>query len=490
MGIKEAIAFVCPNSYYKDKLTLKQFKDLARREGYSSSVQNMAKSNKSETSLSIIYDAPDAHLESIYFWLLDFLSGLCGGDVEKITDNFTSAPGSGHFAEMGGRATRMQEEGMKILGSINLVVKSVIQLAYDLKEYEIRLNHYEKAKSGDKQEKEAGILALKNIWLDNVDVKRGRGSIHQMTYELGFTTLREAFLICNSLEDVDKNEIVNDQVKRILKPRVAEFLSWMDMSEKELKKRFEIEKAYFRQQTETIKLYTAWAKPYIKAAQQLQQKGFDKNPALVAAFNTTLFEIVLLGKSAVNIEKAIYTKKLPKSFTNYRSKRKYYSCVLVSVSFQGFPQKVTQQAYGFGGKVIMNFDSYALNENELELLKKVLEKDDLNAGMAFVDEYSKTALDQLKDDIDRFTSTKEEQKESKKDSSLNPFSALMDFFKSEDQKPKTPIEKIEDIRKDDYVEKELRKIAASGAKVNAYTIYDIYKKAHLMASSPEEFDSF
>jgi hypothetical protein len=209
MGIKEAITFVCPERYYKDKITKKEFIDLAKKEGYSSAVQKMAK-HQSETSLSLTYDAPDAHLESIYFWVLDFMNGICGGDVEKITDNFTSAPGSGHFAEMGGRATRMQEEGMKILGSINLVIKSVIQLAYDLKEYEIRLGHYEKSKSKDKQEQEAGMLALKQIWLDNVDVKRGRGSIHQMTYELGFTTLREAFLICNSLDDVEKNEIIND----------------------------------------------------------------------------------------------------------------------------------------------------------------------------------------------------------------------------------------------------------------------------------------
>lgn len=487
MGIKEAIAFVCPDRYYKDKQTLRDFKEKSNKEGYSESVQKMAEKNKSDYSLELGYNSPEAHLESIYFWVLDFLQSLSEDGVEKIVDNFTSAPGSGHFAEMGGRATRMQEEGMKILGSINLVIKSVIQLAYDLKEYEIRLDHYEKAKSKDSREKEAGFLALKQIWMDNVDMKRGRGSIHQMTYELGFTTLREAFLVCNSLEDVDKNEIINEQIKRIVKPRVAEFLSWIDLSEKELRKRFEIEKAYFRQQVETIKLYTSWAKPYIKAAQQLQQKGFDKNPALVAAFNTTLFEIVLFGKAKLNFEKAIYNQKLPKSLQNYKEKRKYYSCLLVSVNFEGFPQKVTQQAYGFGGKVTMNFDSYTLNEDEVELLKKTMEKDDLNAGMAFVDEYSRVALDQLKEDMDRFISAKEEKKEEKNES-LNPFSALMDFFKSEEQKEKKKIEKPSDIRKDNYVEKEIRQIAAEEGKKNAYSIYDIYKKAHGMASSPEEFD--
>jgi hypothetical protein len=66
----------------------------------------------------------------------------------------------------------MQEEGMKILGSINLVIKSVIQLAYDLKEYEIRLGHYEKSKSKDKQEQEdlsASIfLHHKEVWKDEI----------------------------------------------------------------------------------------------------------------------------------------------------------------------------------------------------------------------------------------------------------------------------------------------------------------------------------
>jgi HD superfamily phosphohydrolase YqeK len=38
---------------------------------------------------------------------------------------------------------------------------------------------------------------------------------------------------------------LNDRVKRILEPRIAEFLQWKEISEQELRKRFNIEKNYF-----------------------------------------------------------------------------------------------------------------------------------------------------------------------------------------------------------------------------------------------------
>ena len=50
----------------------------------------------------------------------------------------------------------------------------------------------------------------KNVWLDSECFKRGRGSIHQMASELGYSTLREAFLIADSIEDVTNMEKEGD----------------------------------------------------------------------------------------------------------------------------------------------------------------------------------------------------------------------------------------------------------------------------------------
>jgi len=49
--------------------------------------------------------------------------------------------------------------------------------------------------------------------------------------------------------------------------------------------------------------------------------------------------------------------------------------------------------------------------------------------------------------------------------------------------------KAEEIAKDNYVEGMMREGAVAGVTDGIYSIYDIYKKAHGMASSSTEFDA-
>jgi hypothetical protein len=462
-------------------------------------------------SNKLIFDAPTSQLEPIYFWILDFMNegGLIKKEnIRKIVDNFSSSPGGGHFGEMGMRVTKMQEEGMKVLGTINQVVKSILNLVYDLKEWQIRLDSYEKAKSSNPKEKEAGLLALKQIWLDQVDMKRGRGSVHQMTYELGYTTLRDAFMIANSKEDAEnmasKDGLINDQVKRILIPRIEEFNKWVEMSEKELKKRFEIEKSYLKTQVESLKLYASWAKPYLKAAEDLKMKGFQENPAMVNAFNTSMFELVLMGKLPIDIKSETETKgkNLPEEFFKYiqliNSKivRNYNSVVLISFLFRGIPQRITQRGdYGFGGRIEMTFDCYSLNDDEIKVFDAQLKKDAVDFSFSLIKDSVDAPLEQLKEDLDNLLGEKEkkkeEKKEDKKEDDINPFSALFSLFKfkkEEKKEDKKEIKELKDVKPDNYIEESLRYITASSAISVLYRIYDVYKKAHGQASSPEPFD--
>ena len=337
--------------------------------GVKEAIEKATKYNKGKSlfSLELNYDSPQNQIEPIYYWMLDFVNDM-KFENKKITDNFTASPGSGHFSEMSQRVAKLQEEGMKMHGLLNQTIKNVINLLYDLKEFEIRLANYKEAKSEDKQKKEAGNLSLKQIWLDNVDMKRGRGAIHQMANEMGFTTLREAFMIANTIDDLKKmsgkDGIINEQVLRILIPRLSEFLKWQEYSEKELRKRFQIEKSYLKTQVETIKLQSSWIRPYLKAAEELKQKGFDQNPALVNAFSTTMFELTLLGKRKVDPTREIKSETLPEGFKRHKFKRDYYSCILITLKYRGHVgQRVTQRGeYGFamGGRVDMEFDCYAL----------------------------------------------------------------------------------------------------------------------------------
>jgi len=453
---------------------------------------------KSLISYKLSFTSDQTQLEPLYYWFLDYIHQT-GWKTTKLTDNFMSSPGSGHFSEMGQRASLMQDKGIKLLADVNTVVKAILNLIYDLKEFELRLSHYDDYRSNDKEKKKEGVLALKQLWLDNVDLKRGRGSIHQMSAELGFTTLREAFMIADSVGDLksmnkdDEGGLINDQVFRVLVPRVNEFLKWADYSEKELRKRMSIEKNYLKSQVENLKLYSAWMKPYIKAAQDLMQNGFEGDAALVNAFSTTMFQLELLGKKKQGVSE---------KFEDYRSRRAYHPIILVRFQYRGHvSRRVTQRGdYGFelGGRTEVTFDAYSLNSEELDLVIKEMNKDDIAESMNYNGQVAEEALKELKEDLDHFLYDKEYEEKKKEEKrsvdDINPFSAVWDLLKMiftmgrkvDRKENKKEIEGVGDVKPDNFVEKTLRSDAADSAADGVHNIYDIYKKAHKHASAPHE----
>ena len=436
---------------------------------------------KSIWTHKVVYDSPAEQLEHIYFWILDFLTDS-GNDVKKIVDNFTSSPGGGYFAEIGARSSKMQEEGMKILGAINQVIKAIVNLIYDLKEFEIRLKQYESAKSKDKTEAEAGLLGLKQVWIDKVDINKGRGSINMLSYELGFTTLRDAFMKSRSLEEAKALDL-NERVKRMLLPRLQEFLDWKDSSEKELKKRFEIEKNYLRSQYNTLKLYNQWALPYLRAASQLGARA-KETADIVNVFNTMVLELTLLAKKELSPSKLVDDKLVPKSFkekeTRKQFKRKYFSCMLIDFKFRGIPYRDPRGGYVYGGKAEITFQSFALNNDELKLFEREIEKSSMEETLKFVKVITEDSMKQILEDIEHFLGKEEPKKEEKK---KNMFSFL--FGESKKEEKKKEINSAKDIKEDDFDEKLLRTIAETQAAQSLFTIYDVYKKSHGMNSFTE-----
>ena len=407
--IPELIAEISP--YYKDK-------------------------EKLEVEFNLNYDSTSETLEPVYFWIVDKMGELISAP-EKLYDTFVSSPGSGHFSELMGKATHMQEQAMKIMQTNGILIKSIINIIYDLKEFEIRLVQYKKAKSSNKEESEAALLSLKQIWMDNVDVKRGAGSINMLsTGNLNFVTLRDAFMAVKdeSLKDSQGNVLdLNDRVHRILKPRVQEFLQWKDISEKELTKRYEIEKVYLKNQLASLKMYTRWVQPYLKAANQLEQNTTSKNAGLVTAFNTIVLELAILSKKAVDFKGAAESKEIPVHLANVNFKRKYYSCVLVNFVFRGIPQKAGQH-YVFGGRAEVNFRPYCLNQDEYDILKKRIDEGETADALKLASGMTDDTLKQLKEDLDKFLEDKKDKKEEAEKLDINPFSAL--FGKSDLEKEK------------------------------------------------------
>jgi len=386
----------------------------------------------------------------------------------------------------------MQQQATKILGDTNTVLRSVLNVVYDLKEFKIRLEHYNGLNSKDENIKDASVLSLKQIWMDKVDIAKQQSSIKAMALgQAGFQTLIDAFLVAKEEKDVEKLDL-NDRVKRILKPRILEFNHWLEQSEKELKKRYEIEKNYLRSQVNSLKLYSRWAKPYLKAAQELESQDLGREPALVKTFNTILLELTLFSKRKIKVAEEAIEGNLPKEFSS-RSfqkslKRDYYMCILVDFKFRGIPQRVSQQPhYVFGGKAEITFKGYALNGDELKKLEEELAKSDMNDVLSLVEGTTTESLDQLQEEINFFLEETEkvDEKKEKPKSESNPFLALIGAYNTKGKKDEEKKEEKKEtiVKPDNFIESEhLRPLAAEVAKETSLKLFDTYKKAHGMPS--------
>ncbi|MDO8564076.1 MAG: hypothetical protein Q7R87_03645 [Nanoarchaeota archaeon] len=430
------------------------------------------------------YDSFGEGLEPIYFWIIDKLEQDEGVAVERLIDTFQSSAGSGHFSEMGLKAARMQEEGMKMLGAANQLVKTVLSIIYDLKDFKLRLKIYKEYHDKDPIKRKAALLSLKQIWMDSVDLKRGTSSIKGMAQQFDYVTVIDAFMAVPSLEALETMDL-NDRVKRILQQRVLEFYNWLEESERELTKRFEIEKEYLRSQVNTLKMYARWAKPYLKAARDLTQNEKDYS-ALVKSFNTTMTEVTLLGKIKYKTHDDIIDGNLPSLFD--KIKTAFNQVIIVEFTFRGAPEKAGQ-GYGFRGKAKIDFTSYVLTDQEIEALKISMDEDDLDDIMKYVLGATDESLAKLAKDLDEFLDDKPfDVKSDKISDESNPFSALFSIFipqkKSEGKDKKNDVFKTLTIKPNTTYEKIMRNQAIISSRRRCWRVYDLYKKTHGMPSLP------
>ena len=492
VSIQQYIATINPEEYYDSKgdaKALEEFKDLIKEVGPAKAAKKAKV--KAESSQTIMYDSAAEGLEPVYFFLLDLMNDF-RLKPEKLYDSFSSSEGGGHFGDMGTRKSVMQQQGTKLLADINTVLRSVLNLIYDLREFKIKLQSYTDLNNKNKFKSEAALLSLKQVWMDKVDMQKGAGSINQMAQQLSFVTLRDAFLAANNIQDVNKLDL-NEIVKRVVKQRFSEFEGWLKHSESELRKRFEIEKTYLKSQVKSLRLYSKWAKPYLKAAQTLEMEERPRDAALVKAFNTLILELTLMGKHKLDAKELAQEGTFPSHFKALKIRRDYYSCILVDFKFRSIPQKVQGQThYAFGGRVDFTLNAYSLNQEELDKLDALLKEEELGGALGLIEGTTTESLEQLKEDINYFIGDDEEEEEvKKKPESINPFKALIGGY-NEKSKPKKKEEKKEEkeikakdmiIEGDNWYEKDyLRKQASSASKDTAFTLFDVYKKAHGMAS--------
>lgn len=439
-----------------------------------------------EATHGLVYETYAESIEPVYFFLVDLMEEF-GLKPEKLIDNFTAAPGSTQFAELGGRATAMQQHAVRVMGEVNTLVRGVLNLVYDLKEMKMRIQTYDDYQ--DPKLKDAALLSLKQIWMDKVDSQKGNSSIKIMANsQMAFVTLIDAFLASKTKEQAEKLDL-NERVKRILIQRLAEFNQWVNESERELRKRFEVEKTYLKGQVDNLKIYSRWARPYFLAAEKLSQKERSRDVSLVNTFNRIVLELTIMGKRKINPKELAIEGEFPqhlKKEKNLKKLRDYYEVVLVDFIFKAVPV----QGGKLIGKVEVNFKGYALNGDELAKLEELLDDSDLNEMLNLVEGITQDTLLEIKDDIDEYINDitpKKPEPEKKSGEDVNPFLALIGFYnkKPEKKSPASSKGKKEKviIKKENSDEKNYCRPYTAGSVVETiFTLFDIYKKAHGMPS--------
>jgi hypothetical protein len=238
----------------------------------------------------------------------------------------------------------------------------------------------------------------------------------------------------------------------------------------------------------SLKLYTKWLKPYLKAAHELEQED-KQDAALVSMFNTMILELALLSEKSYSPKEEIDSGDLPQIFRDLAERKElknYKRIVIIELTFRSAPERMQQGGYGARGKVDVSFAGYALTDFELQVLKKAMEEDDSGDGLKLIEQATGESIETIeKDVLSVLEDKKGEEKEESKQEDINPFSAIMDLFKSnkKENKEEKSVSFPEKMNNGEY-EKVLRSLAIIAARKDCRKIYDNYKKAHGMPSFP------
>ncbi len=374
----------------------------------------------------------------------------------------------------------------------------------------MRLAHYDDLHSSSSSTKQAARLALKQVWMDQVDIKKSRGSINALSQQLEFVTLRDAFLAIDSLSKVDKVDL-NERVKRIVKARLEEYLIWEKNSETELRKRYNIERSYLKSQVASLRYYTAWVKPYLVAAKKLGMSSFttasgNPSPNLVNAFSNMEMHLGLFGKKKINSLKD----------------KTFYACIKIDIIFRTIPRAYQGQQgshYVHSGRTDLRFTPYALTGEEIGEMYDLKEQED----MELIEDMTGVSLKEISDDIENYLGDEDDLKLEKLEGKYKIEELKRRISRATDSKERGELRRQidEEIRfmkqkgVDKFVspfgnvfkgfkegvaplqylfgyfgfkqiiptsEGRIRKNVLKEAEVKCYLLYDIYKKAHGMVT--------
>ncbi len=240
----------------------------------------------------------------------------------------------------------------------------------------------------------------------------------------------------------------------------------------------EVERSLLRSKIERLKLYARWLGPYLKQARQLEQKAGD-SAGLVSVFNTTAVEIILLAERIYPVEEDVNRGELPKMFLNAK-RRICFPILILEMKLRAAPERTSPGAYGYRGRFELATTSYALNEDELAVLKQEIDRDNLGEVLGAVSGRKGMALNELVRQIEALVA--EPSKQDSKPDDPNPFTSLFAFkgaFGDEEKASggETREAGVNEIRRDSDFERVIRSQTILEARRRCLDFYTRCKQA-------------
>ncbi|MEK6923056.1 MAG: hypothetical protein AABX08_04615 [Nanoarchaeota archaeon] len=456
--------------------------------------KNRAKIFSDNVEWNLILESMQSGVEPHYFWILRFLRtqgafGLGITEVLKIKDIYTASEASSFWGSQEQRKGLQQDKVSQYMATIGKMIKDTFQIIRELRILDERLTFYDEYNAyskGDKS-KESGAVALKGTWIDLVEGgTKNPASVYGLASQVGFATLPDLFFIVHpkSVDDVDKevNKLksrgINRKVREVLGRKLKQFLIWKEKTESELRTRKNFVLKYLRMHANNVKLYTNWVKPYLKAIKHLQSMSSEGNPDVSSAFETSQVELELLAKVTE------YDETTSEGYEVKHEYKKYFPCIRIVFNHVSLPQMAFQREYQRGpvhaGRTEIKIIPYVLTEEEIKKYQAAVEKksfEDLEDLIPSIEGSLSAIGEELQKYLEQAGEIQKEKKQEKKESEgfLSPFSSIFKGIKEIFSKGES---------KDQYKKpRSGEKAAAQGqAKMYAFLIYDIYKKAHGMLS--------
>ena len=337
--------------------------------------------------------------------------------IIRVEQFLNASPTSAFYVDISQKKAFAKDAIDKSMGIVNGIVQTIVKLIYSLREFDSVLDIFKKLDSSDKLEVFAAEQNLRRVFLDEVDMKKGRGAMYQMQVSQGmeYVNLVDSFVSVEKLSDIDDLKS-NDRIKRILKGRFQEYTLWKSAFKQDMVTRKEIQRQYLKSQVDSLKLQLDWIKPYYTMLKQLDIKSGMTDPDLLAGFDTSIITTKIRCLTGGEADKSLVTAFLDIDF-----------------SFKTGPYPVQTDSGGrafhhrFGTKI--TYTPYVMsNEDYEDFVKKEAMKE-----IDFFQDIVGNQLKAMSEDLEKYLGGQDyvgKDEEKKEETPLNQFEFLLLPFKS------------------------------------------------------------